>query len=457
MPQRILALGAGAGTPSLTTECVEEDGEVERAYSEFAVVAALNGSILFVGLRAAPESPLQPEIVGTSFCQSPTVEGRQLDLDGAIITDDDGDAIEVPLDDLLTPCPETPAERSRFQCVRDTEEAAAGVVISPGNSSFRIWDLAWEGRLVDATSASRAGAGSLIQETVGTACTAESECPANAVCDLDQGACVRTVFTDLARGFLGLRACRTTGGERCQPDTDPSEIEFAGDIVEIRSTPIGDCSAAPCPGASTLDWRAFERRIVAIEQVEDDLTRLELDRAIQPGCFRGGGVLEYRVRAGDMWTASRLERLEPGQRLGPGGDVGRRRTEMFGVPERVVPALTACERYAADGRVACDDPALSPDDPACVPVMDTVLRRDIEFRVQVSDPFSRFRSGQALDINGRPTGSVAGRMPGSMIVSFVGGPEPLVFVSYSGSDAVLGLVPFEVSTAFDAGRYALLR
>jgi hypothetical protein len=449
VPMHIVTLGAGVGMGPLVVPCSES----EREFAEFAASAVLDGAVLFLGLKGTADGVLAPEIVGTTFCNSPTVAASTVDLRGDTVED------SVSLDDYLTPCPEIPDGRHRFQCVSGGGES--GVVIAPGNSGARAWSLAWEGALIDETTEfqEQPGAGSLIDVPVGDgSCAVDGDCPANALCHPETRVCTRTVFTDLSRTLDGLRSCRTAAGGSCRPDTDPADIAFRGDVVEIRTTPIAGCPATACADADgVLDWRVFERRIVGIEQV-DDGTRLQLDRAIPAGCFRADGVLDYRIRVGDQWLAGDVERLRPGQQLGPGGDTGRGRSEMFAVPAQDLRVdLTTCERYAVDGRVACEDPAFGPDDDGCIPVMDPVLRRDVAASIKINDQFTTFRSGQSLNFDGNPTGS-AGRIPGGMIVSTVGAPEPVIFLSYSGSNSVLGMVPFDVATAFEsASRYALLR
>jgi hypothetical protein len=146
------------------------------------------------------------------------------------------------------------------------------------------------------------------------------------------------------------------------------------------------------------------------------------------------------------------------------------------LPRDLDRTLSACERYTVavdsdgdgeneveDGLVACEDPTRLPGETGCTLVVDSELTRGSRLRVSIRDAFSIFRSGLAVGLGRNASGS-AGRVPGGMIVSSVGvvdgdgNSEPVMFLSYAGTDGVLGFVPFDVLSSFAAAsRYTLLQ
>ncbi|MFC1610601.1 hypothetical protein ACFL6C_06565, partial [Myxococcota bacterium] len=473
VPTRIVTLGTSAEQPTLDVPCVPEDpvkcdldsecpsGQIcshkictkIKSIAEFAAVALLDGTVMLVALKDTPTAPLAPSVVGTTWCLPPTIEG-------GVMADGEEEMESVELSRLLETCPTVPVGRNRLQCLSDASDG--GVVISVGNTGSVTWELRWEGLILDRTpEAGVSGAGAVTTEDLaGTTCSTDGDCAGNAACAEDRGVCVESFFTDLAidLGDRQIRPRKTTVEDELCGEGASKDVVHHGDILEIVSEPVEQCPVeAKCTGASGLDQRALERRILAVERVGEDRSRLKLDSYLDPACLRGD--VSYRIRAGDQFVAvsSRgdAERVSPGEQVGPGGDVGRLRREMFRIRElETRPDLAACERYCEDGRPKPIE-GCGAGGPT---IIDSALARTEPLRVSIQDNFNVFRSGVALDQNANPSGAAAGRIPGAMVVSDVGAEQPVVFMSYSGSDAVLGFVPFDLGDPFsDPRRYLLMR
>ncbi|MBI3178506.1 MAG: hypothetical protein HYZ27_02520, partial [Deltaproteobacteria bacterium] len=281
VPAHIATLGVAAGHSRLKVTCDTP------TYDEFAVVAGIDGLVRLVGLLGTGRTFPAPVLAAEGACVPPSVKAERYEVDVTsnlatrLVTDVTGLPLNETLATLFEPCPATPA-LARFRCLTS---GAGGMVLSPGNTGNLAWELRWEGVLVSRNP----GAG-------------EFPCRSG---DTDTcGASTRT-FTDLAIN-LGAFPIRED------------------DILEILTPPA--CSP------STLC--SYERRIESVDRTSDRAV-ITLKEPLDPGCFRGGGVMDYRIRVGDAFLAisSRSsrgsERVKPGQTFGPGGDVAKTQAELF--------------------------------------------------------------------------------------------------------------------------------
>ncbi len=500
VPAEIVTLGEGAGHPVLTVDCDDAEG----TYSEFAVVAGIDGTVRFLGLvdmdivGDEPESvevPVGPVVVSSGWCRPPTLT--------SVASSESGEDA-VPLGSILEPCSalEIPDGRARFACVADgTVDAeidgsdTAGVVVMPGRTgqarwNFQVrWNLDWEGTLPRLKR--EPGAGQIDADGRFT--------------DLD----AKIDLSDAGiRGREYASSVDTTAWDFDHCAVDDADIVYHGDILQILSDPLvadPGCAAAiqeaigPGRDPAAVGACHFERRIVEASKDDDGNGVLQFCPPLDSyrDCFRSDGTIDYRVRGGDQFVATssldEVERLRPGQRLGPGGHGGHGRRLIFQVADGAVPLnADACTRYDGDGMLitqpcsadgdcatggSCQDgrcvgercneeegllcPAFhrcnraAEDKPegVCVPV----LTRDAPISFRVSDLFSPLQSAHEFDQQGRSRGP-AGRLPSAMLVTGSSGQQPAIFVSYSVSDRVLGFVPFDNGGDFpDPALYHLFR
>ncbi len=441
VPSRILAMGNTGELPSLSVPC--EDGAQashERVYSEYAMVATLDGVIRFVGLALeTPEEGFVPELVSFGWCRSgslTSLRDEERRITGAQIAEDVSLSAGV-----LGACPAVPG-RARFECLSLESRHAAvvpselephGMVAMPGVTQGRDVVFDWEGSV--SPELHRAQGGQV---------TADGN------------------FTDV---FYPL-------------DTH-SDVVLPGDILEITSRlewTLACKEALGLPESASYTSNCLVERRIVEGPGEDNV--LVLDAPLPEACFRGGGRVGYRVRMGDAFRVTvrpgGAYRVRPGQRFGPGGDVGVNESVLFNVSALETAATTsACERYDADGLPQGE--------------MARELRRSVVNRlggastahgygVRVSD--SQYagnlraynldsslvlQTGLRLEMDvdvPRITGSV-GTLPGAMVVSPAGGKDTqaIVFVSYSGNNSLLSLVPYEPELSadrFESGKYYLL-
>lgn len=425
-PAVIAVVGRGAGHAPLAVECDDDDTTAQpvKSYDEFAIVAthdnAAAGNLLFVGL--AGEGVTGPELVNDRWCG----QARLTQPEGAVTAT----GTEAPaLSEVLESCPATPADTARLVCAK-VEDGDAGVAVFPGNLIATEQDgrsgyaLEWEAVLPG-----------LRREQGGGVILADGR--------------FKDLGIDLADYEIQPRQTDGNGA-----------TTYAGDILEIRTAPRRSdpaCAAA----LADLPQRLciFERRILAVVD-HDGAGALVLDAALPDACFQQGGAIAYRVRAGDQFlvrppTGASL-RLAPGGRFGPGGDVGQRQPIAF-VAKALDPqtALGACERFDDDGDAV--DP------------MPAALSRNREIAFIVDGAFAPVRSGLEVAINQR-TGGALGVGPADMLVlppaaksvaTTESGARSPIFVTYQGSNTLLGVLPYELGlttdSRFGTSVYAILR
>ncbi len=397
VPAHIATLGVAAGHRPLRVVCGSP------TYDEFALVVGVDGYVRLVGLLATGRSLPAPVLGSAAPCAVSSVTPERYEVEVANnvatrkVTDPaTGEFIVETLGTLFAACPATP-DRARLRCFTSGE---GGVVIAPGNTGERLWDISWEGVLVNRNP----GAG-------------DFPCRKS---DTDTCGGATTTFTDRALD-LGAYAIRED------------------DILEILTTP----TCAP----STLC--SYERRIETVDRSED-LAVITLKEPLDPGCFRGGGVIDYRIRVGDAFLAERAhdrgsgERVRPGQTFGPGGDVGKSYGQLFKLKSLANTASApSCDRYEADGSVK----ATATQDP--------LLARNRLYRVVFRDQAVPFTAAYAFDRFGVKSGP-AGRLPAAITVHKPARGDTMAFISYAATDTLLGFVPsdFDEDHPNGTGGYA---
>lgn len=399
VPSKLVALGAAAGHPPVSIPC---SGTTEREeWEESVAVVGLDGILRFVGLRREADGPLAATLLSYGWCKPASLEP----FDSSGSSDDEG----TPLDQFLAACPELP-NRKRLACLEAETDAVdgsvepPGVVVMPGRTPEGQWNLVWEGVIPDL---SRTDGGGQI--------TAAGH------------------FTDVGLNLatVGIRA--KDGSHR-------------GDILQILTPPRGEAACLQALGGSAAQC-ALERRIVKIE-ASGDSAILALDTPLSPACFFEGANIAYKIRVGDQFLVMRgtkvVDRISPGERFGPGGSVAIRSALGFGLRDfDIQETLTACERYDEEG--------------VPKPPMHELLSRYNPLVFKVQDSLVPVRSGYAFDSQGRSMGP-AGSIPGAALVVNRGSAPPALFVTYTGSDALLGFVPVDAANNFvEAGNYRVLR
>lgn len=371
---------------------------VDRSYAQFAAVMGLDGSMQFIGLpssaaTASDTAITEPEVMSSMHCQTPTLTRVTEKADGIAVDD------AVALKDFLAPCPAHPADTARIACLQ-TDDGLAGVLAWSGQSLDRHWLLAWEGVLVDRS----VGGGQL-----------------NAGGELiDSGA-----------------------------DLQGSGVRV-GDWVEIVTNPVATAPAS-CP--SELCGR--NRKITAVGTDGAGRSRLVMADPIDPACFgTGSPIVQYTVRVGETFATTSptgaVVRLAPGASYGPGRAVGDGQRIAFALQPlgdtltaESLAALSACERYESDGRPKAG--------------MLPFMSRKAPVGFKLMDPFKAITSGIQFDAQGAGSGNV-GHLPTAMVVaSRSGGAQPVAFVTYGATNALLAFVPFDSANLFGPSQYRVFR
>ena len=430
MPSKILALGGSGGHPSLVVPCQEdfsvEDSSVDRVYSEYALVATEDGAIHMVGLElrdSTEETVFTPELASFGWCRTSRLEVRG---EASVVVKNETVQKDLGLlTAALGPCPAAP-ERAQFECLTSIssgreitaigEQEDFGVVSLAGRTTWAEVKFDWEGAL-----------------------------SLDLVHDDGGQVTITGNFTDVDLNLGNFE-----------------DIIKPGDILEITTELLKDdvdCKAALGENINSLC--GVERRIVGVPTKEDPV--LVLDSPLPLSCFRGGGRVGYRIRMGDSFaiTTSSGERyrLKPGEHFGPGGVTGLNESILFATqpaPGGVDSAVPACDRYSAAGLLESNT--------------DSYFRRSVGNALtdSVNNTFGFTVEDSHLDVSGYGhndsnsffirTGlrlvrdsdqslvekGTAGRLPSQMMVSsFRGeGKDPVVFVSYAGTNAVLAFVPY---------------
>ncbi|OGR12516.1 MAG: hypothetical protein A2341_13880 [Deltaproteobacteria bacterium RIFOXYB12_FULL_58_9] len=451
---------------SSTEVCVSGQCAREQTHGEMAAVALLDGNVVFIGLADESGGHPEPTLIEQKWCLAPSVDDVQtFELQDRRYIPSNINVTSAELSDWLERCPDLP-DRARYTCVSD---GVGGVGVSFHNTGKTRWRFMWEGIRLSLR-------GILEERAIPGGTCNPGDCPASATCK--GGQCFESWLSldeDASRTFEAnaqvIHACETVSGGACDGNTDAVDKAAWGDIVALTDNPLPDCTG--CNGESGADWRALERRILT--KAAGDIVAFRLDKYLDAGCFDSAEV-DFDIRVADqvvaypLWLGSKEDlgksggeiHLSPGDLMGPGSATpGRFPSELFQIRDDLDPQpnLSSCERYNADGSPL----ALSEQ-----------LSRNRGFWFTVEAPFSLFESGKGFDSRGDPIlDGTAGVIPGAMIVSDVGVrileavagsdskqwvPYPVIFLTYSGSNELLGFVPFDVARQFKSEKkYRLLR
>lgn len=383
VPRLIVPLGQAAGHPEILGPSCTPPLATAASRQTFSEAAAIVTLDGRVAFLGLRDATgsLTPELLNFEWCESPRMQNQ------------DSEQLASP-ENVLAPCPPMP-DRNRYVCACQLEEdddpstCTSGVLgIMPGSVGSASLTFDWEGTLLSRVS----GGGEI---------TSDGN--------------LRDVSVDLAAQDIR-----------------------SGDVLEILTEALfGDaCEVLATDAACTL-----ERRIEAV----DAAGSLTLDVPLDPDCFRSGGAVAYRVRAGSQYLVTLgavTERVAPGAGYGPGSQVAVTSPVLFQtLALDPLDDLDACARYASGG-------------------LSAPLVRDTPITFFIDDAFSLVRSGYFVEGKQLRTDVPAGRLPSAAVVSATGAASPVVFVSYAGSgaDGVLGFVPFDVDRMFVVGEtYRIIR
>ncbi len=445
-PTQIVTLGESNLEPSLTVPCpsavsTNSDGlsvvtsTETRSYSEYALVGTADGGIVYLGLKLASDESVTalprefvPELVSFGWCRESTLSV----LGDSILSATDISENAGLLKELIDECPNFP-DRNRFECLSSLESDQSdlggdeqvnfGVVNMNGSGQSVQMTFAWEGF----------ASAELVQDDGGEV--------------TENG------------NFLDV-------GMNLGKFSDKIEV---GDILEITTDLLWDSPECQAALGDNLDSLcALERRITKSPTISNPI--LELESPLPTECFRGGGRIGYRIRAGDAFIVTSSSgasyRLKPGERFGPGGDTGLMEGLLFdskhpgvGVDSEVA----SCQRYTREGllrsapqsafRRSVGNSVTLNSNAIIEPINNTfgfrLEDKNFDEHRHGSNDTNSFllRSGlrlvrdQGVDVfNG-----TAGRLPSSVLVSDHRGVEkdPIVFVTYAGTNGLLAFEPHE--------------
>jgi len=372
--QSMVVVDGAASETTLAIEC----NDAQEEHETLLVSAGLDGSFRFASLDALADGG-QASLVNTAWCEENTLT----QLAGA------------ELSAYLAPCLSAPSGRERFTCLQGDASDASGVLIMAGQSRSHKWSLIWE----DIILSREHGGGVVAQDGS---------------------------FYDIG---VDLGAVSVTLKEQ----DDASSAGHLGDVLEILSEPrLEDeaCSIEDYQGLCTL-----ERRIVGQQEIAGR-THYILDQPLNPACFGLDGSVAYRLRAADHFGLyqddNRIAYIQPGERFGPGGDVGHAAKTMFALQALAAQSsLEACARYESTG--------------AASTAMDPVLSRNIVHQFQISEPFTPLEGAITYDYSGASLGPV-GYLPAAMLLVKDHYTTPMIFVTYAGTNALFGFSPFDIKS-----------
>ena len=379
------------GSPDAACMTPSEPGWVAppAAWPAALAVTTSEGSVFLVGLDVG-SSPVRAQLLDGAACSAPTLRP----VPGM-----------APLSEVLTACSPAPGSRASFACAQDVDAGAAAgaVLVQRGHLDGINLQLEWEAIVLESGGQSN---GRL--DAAGRLHVAG---PANDL--VPRG-------TPLAGGGVS-----------------------PGDVVEILSPPRPSCASL---AANPERPHCLERRLVGVEPQADGSWALALAPPLDPNCFAAEG-LAYRVRAGGQFVDSRSGlqgsgRFASGQRR----NLRKQRTVNGVVADgyggllqlqvrgfQVADTLDSCSLYGDDGSVAAGQ------------LQDPHLARGRSYGAIVRDPFAPARAGQTMDTlsnSVQPPGTVPQAahfyLPGPEAVGLL---RPTVFVSFTGSNALLGWAP----------------
>lgn len=514
VPVRMIGLGEGAGMPQTRVSCTFDEQTTVVEYSEVMAVALLNGVVRIIGLRREAGGPLNPELASLSHCEPQT-----LGVSDALSRSNSDTPVSHGVADLFAECPDAP-NRSRLQCTDPAGGPGIVFARTSVNRTLLPQSFSWEGvlfsdstgQLVDASSfrqpgnpfdsfdirtrdaapascaafgfADDANTVKCLDDCTGwdiSLCTAPATCGDGVRQGVEQ--CDGTDFggqTCLAQGFAGgnlacnancsfnLSTCvgprdgvpSTCGnenvldpGEACDGTALGAVVRHHGDILELLDAPSSNSAcnqALAALGETGTGQCRFERRIVGFRNDAEGSRVLELDRPLPLACFRETATLGYQVRVGDAFTngsAQNPKRLPLGEVVGLGADLDLGSSTLFRLRGlRPFGDVPACERYQPPD--ANNQDIMRP-----VPPMNPVLTRGLLFQVAFGTPTDAVRLDNAEQGN---TASV-GTLPVDVAVGFGAFSEPVLFVSYAGSDNVWAVVPFDTALQYGDDRRQNLR
>ncbi len=303
---------------------------------------------------------------------------------------------EIQPEQYLTACPAAP-DATRFLCV---PAGAAGVVVFPGQTREVTYRFEWE-----------------------------------------------AVLPGLDRGTGNLAA---VNGERSfffDPGVDFAELGVKpGDILQI--TPPAGCTLQACE---------LETFVAGLGE-QNGQAGLELSSPIDAECVPDN-ALAYRIRIGAGYQVSRVVnqsstivgRLAPGETFGPGGELGRFERVLFSLASKT-PFQTRLTNEVGTPLSACERYELRPQEEA----LPAVFTRDSPFGFVVNDNFGNVvRAGFDLEADTTP---ILGTLPVDMaLVGLPGADTSVLFVTYSGANALLGLQPFNTAVFTSKSNQRILR
>lgn len=329
----------------------------------------------------------------------------------------------------------TPADRVGFDCfaVQDGDNvdpntnvaATASVALIVGPNTSSTWQLEWEAVVLD-----RVAGGSVTVD--------------GALNDPE----VDFTLTVLPDDFLQIFTPASISDSDCKDALDNDPI-YTDDVHKL--------------GVVDTDLCLVERRIISVQKnqlvLENPLPHPKPDQIgkVPDGapCYPSAGEIAYKVRMGRQYqvtSAGFSERLgiDSGKTTwGPAGFSGAASPVIFSLQELslVYPA------QSGDPWDACRVlPAAAAD-------VHHRFGRDLPFAFSVTSGFSPLTSG----VQPADTATAAGYLPGAMIAAprknaasdpdAWSGNYPPVFLSYSGSNAILGFVPYDLNNLFTGDHY----
>ncbi len=293
-PMEIATLAAGRGDDGVLTHPLPEPAcgtETPGEYSQYAVVATLDGMLWFLTLRNADDL-LEVGLLNESWCSEPEVE-----------IEDAAGMPDFALGDLLATCPAVP-DRQRFVCVEER------VVLMPGATGVKNIQITWEDVIVDRTTGGGEVTASGGFKDVGLDLGLEAIRP-NDILEIRTAASLDGSCTDV----IG------TGTQLCDLERRIIEIQTAdeADTVLVLDDPL---EPACFGGGGGIGYR-----IRAGDQFR-----------VVPGISGTDGTFT---------EDGRQERIAPGEWLGRFGERGRDHRLTLGILDSLDPRgnESACERY----------------------------------------------------------------------------------------------------------------
>ncbi len=465
---------ASSTSQPLAVQCMA-DGDYAKTYSDYALVATMEGQLLYLGLKSSAEADLAPELVSYGWCVAPGVTGtipydsdatdtvigvKPADIEAAITAYSGADPTLRAL--FADTCPEFP-ERERFQCISEGTATLTvsttvshtvkigALAVASGNLSAATVTLRWEGTLPNLSNVTT---GHIVDGLFGDSELDLAELGIRPR-ELDDPTSFADPFTCDAAALAG-------------------HVTYGGDILKISANCL---DTAGC---------GLERRIVGLSLGSDGRTLLhvceplrtnsavpaEQDVADASGCLASHANIPYSIRAGDAFLVDMVlsdgVSLEP-LRLGPGELLGLR-----GAPTPTVPFTMRLRDVDLTQFRAGEEPptflkaanyaqcqhsyvrVLSAEGVEVAPVErgknGGLWLREGVYTLTLSDGYS-YAYTTGLDTRST-TGALVGMVPGAMVLSPFGGSAPVAITTFSASNALLAMLAHRaVGTSSDTSIY----